>query len=55
MKFSFKAMWNNKCPNCQQGDMYKKPFQMSKLLDMHERCENVILILNQNQVFILVR
>jgi uncharacterized protein (DUF983 family) len=39
MKFSFKSMWNNKCPNCQKGDLYKKPFQMSKLLDMHERCE----------------
>lgn len=40
MKFSFKAMWNNKCPRCRQGDIYKKPFQMSKPLDMNKKCEN---------------
>lgn len=40
MKFSFKAMWNNKCPRCKAGDLYKKPLQLSKPLDMYKRCEN---------------
>ena len=40
MKFSFKAMWNNKCPRCRKGDLYKKPLQLSKPLDMYKRCEN---------------
>lgn len=39
MKFSFKSMWNNKCPQCKKGDLYKKPFQLSKPLDMHKKCE----------------
>jgi len=40
MKFSFKAMWKNKCPKCRQGDLYKKPMQLSNPLDMYKRCEN---------------
>lgn len=40
MKFSFKAMWNNKCPRCRKGDLFKTPFQMSKLLDMNKKCGN---------------
>ena len=40
MKFSFSAMWNNKCPRCRKGDLYKKPLQISKPLDMHKKCEN---------------
>ncbi len=40
MKFSFKAMWNNKCPRCREGDLYKKPMELSKPLDMYKKCEN---------------
>lgn len=28
-----------KCPRCREGDLFKKPFNFSKPLDMHERCE----------------
>lgn len=27
-----------KCPRCQQGDLYIKPFQLSKPVDMPEKC-----------------
>lgn len=27
-----------KCPRCQQGDLYNKPFQISKPVDMPEHC-----------------
>lgn len=27
-----------KCPRCQQGDLYTKPFQFSKPVDMPEKC-----------------
>ncbi len=40
MKFSFKAMWKNKCPRCRQGDLYKKPMELSNPLDMYKKCEN---------------
>lgn len=40
MKFSFKAMWNYKCPRCKEGDMYKKPFSFSDPLAMHTNCPN---------------
>lgn len=40
MKFSWKAMWNNKCPKCREGNMYKEPFQFSKPLDMNTKCSN---------------
>ncbi len=39
MKFSFKAMWKNKCPRCRKGDLYQKPMEISNPLDMHKRCE----------------
>lgn len=38
MKFSWKAMWNYKCPRCKEGDMFKKPFKMSDPLAMNRRC-----------------
>lgn len=40
MKISWKAIWNYKCPRCKEGDMYKKPFEFSKPLNMHRRCPN---------------
>ena len=40
MKFSFSAMWNNKCPRCRKGDLFKKPFTFSTMMDMHKKCEN---------------
>lgn len=33
------SMWNYKCPRCRRADMYKSPFDISKPLDMHKRCE----------------
>ncbi len=43
MKFSFKSMWNYKCPKCREGDLYKKPFDISNPLDMHAKCPNCSL------------
>jgi len=40
MKFSFRAMWNYKCPRCRKGDLYKKPLVISNPLDMNKRCEH---------------
>lgn len=38
MGFSFQAMWNYKCPRCRHGDIFTKPFQLSKPLDMPTSC-----------------
>ena len=38
MAFSLKAMWNYKCPRCRRGDIFTKPFNISKPLDMPENC-----------------
>lgn len=40
MAISFKAMWNYKCPRCRQGDLFTKPFNISKPLDMPHSCEH---------------
>ena len=40
MAISFKAMWNYKCPRCRKGDLFKKPFNISKPLDMNYSCSN---------------
>ena len=40
MKFSFKAMWKNKCPRCHKGDLFVIPMELSNPLDMHKRCEH---------------
>lgn len=32
------SAWNYKCPRCRQGDLFIKPFQFSKPLDMPETC-----------------
>ncbi len=33
-----KSIWNYKCPRCRKGDLYTKPFTISKPLSMHEKC-----------------
>jgi len=38
MSFSFKDMWNNKCPRCRKGDIFVKPLDILKPLDMPEKC-----------------
>ncbi len=38
MSFSFRAMWNYKCPRCRQGDIFSKPFDITKPLDMPDKC-----------------
>jgi len=38
MGFSFSAMWNNKCPRCRQGSIFKEPFQVGKPLEMPTHC-----------------
>lgn len=38
MNFSFKAMWNNKCPRCRKGDIFIKPLDILNPLDMPESC-----------------
>lgn len=39
MGFSLKASWKYKCPRCRQGDIFTKPLQLSKPLDMPKRCQ----------------
>ncbi len=36
--FSFKAMWNEKCPRCREGYIFEKPFRISDPLAMPKRC-----------------
>jgi len=38
MNFSFKAMWQNKCPRCRKGDIFVKPLDVLNPLDMPEKC-----------------
>lgn len=38
MGFSFKKMWQYKCPSCGEGDMFKKPLKLSNPIDMYETC-----------------
>jgi len=38
MNFSFKAMWQNKCPRCHKGDIFIKPLDILNPLDMPEKC-----------------
>jgi len=38
MNFSFKAMWNNKCPRCRKGDIFVKPLDILNPLNMPEKC-----------------
>jgi len=33
-----KSIWNYKCPRCRQGDLYVKPFDISKPLNMNKSC-----------------
>ncbi len=40
MSFSFKAMWNYKCPKCRKGDIFTKPFSFSKPLSMPHSCSH---------------
>ncbi len=51
MKFSFKAVWNNKCPQCRAGDLYKSPFQFSDPLAMYDKCSNCQLDYNPEPGF----
>lgn len=44
MALSLKAIWKHKCPKCRSTVMYHEPFQLSKPLDMKDRCSNC----NQN-------
>lgn len=39
MGFSLKHMWQYKCPKCRQGDIFVKPLNITKPLDMPEACE----------------
>lgn len=38
MSFSFKAMWQYKCPRCRQTKIFTEPFDIAKPLDMPKRC-----------------
>ncbi len=38
MNFSFKAMWQNKCPRCRKGDIFIKPLDILNPLDMPKEC-----------------
>lgn len=33
-----KSIFNYNCPRCRKGELFTKPFNISKPLDMHERC-----------------
>ena len=39
MGFSFKAVWNYKCPRCRQGPIFTEPLNMMSPLSMPARCE----------------
>jgi len=39
-KYSFKHMWSYSCPKCRETKMFKDPFQITKPLDMFERCSH---------------
>lgn len=32
------SMWKYKCPRCREGDLFTKPFNLKKPIEMHERC-----------------
>jgi uncharacterized protein (DUF983 family) len=32
------SMWNYKCPKCRKGDLFVKPFDIKKPVDMPEAC-----------------
>lgn len=32
------SVWNYKCPRCRKGDIFTKPFNFSKPLDMPDTC-----------------
>lgn len=34
----FSSIYHYKCPRCRQGDLFKKPLDISKPLDMNENC-----------------
>ena len=38
MAISLKAMWKYKCPRCRVGDIFTKPFNIKKPLDMPKKC-----------------
>lgn len=38
MAFSFKHMWNYKCPKCRQGDIFVKPLDLKNPLNMPKKC-----------------
>ncbi|MFK7932269.1 MAG: DUF983 domain-containing protein [Saprospiraceae bacterium] len=37
--FSWRAMWNYKCPRCKDSDLFVKPLVLSNPGHMHERCD----------------
>jgi len=39
MGFSFKAVWNYKCPKCRQGSIFTEPLNIMAPLSMPARCE----------------
>lgn len=39
MSISLSAIWTAKCPNCKLGEMFVKPFRLSKPLDMNQSCK----------------
>jgi len=51
MKFSFKSMWNYKCPQCREGDLFHKPFEFTDPLNMHDKCEKCGLDFNPEPGF----
>ena len=40
MGLSLKAWWNYKCPRCRKGDIFTKPFDIKKPLDMPHDCSH---------------
>lgn len=35
----FKSMWTYKCPRCRKGEMFTKPFDIKKPLEMPKACQ----------------
>jgi len=40
MSFSFKAMWQYKCPRCRVGNIFVKPMKISDPLNMPNACSH---------------
>lgn len=46
-----KSIWNYKCPRCRKGDMFIKPFDIKKPLDMPKACAHCAQVMEPEPGF----